>query len=245
MRMIPHRTKTTLAPAVLFLLALASLPASAQAVKAGTMLLEALGASQVVLRAIESTFGRASPELARLLALPPAERGLAAIGSDSVVSSILSSGTLGVTEQRAFVATVNTFRLESAGLGNATLPSGRAWSEVLGAASPPNHPLGVFGENMLAGSGGGSQSSALLGAKRTWSLTPPIGDIKVEPPIEVPLVTLGRNAAQVKIDNIPTGKIAVGATACMQLECIDFMRDRLGGLLGSDPKPILPAPPKP
>ena len=72
--------------------------------------------------------------------------------------------------------------------------------------------------------------------KRTWSFsavpsTTIPGDLKIDPPLTVPVAQIKGNNVQVEIANLPFGKAAPAGAACVELSCYRHLHDYLDPIL--------------
>jgi hypothetical protein len=112
------------------------------------------------------------------------------------------------SQQLDLAGAINTFRL-----GETTL-------QRAPTSANAEHLFGLTTDEL------GNQS-----IKRTWSLSP-IGDVKIEPSLKVPLFNHKGNQVQFDISSIPSGKIGIGTaagiTGCMKAaSCVDYIQDYL------------------
>jgi hypothetical protein len=232
--MIQNRmVRLAIAFAVLFSLVLASGPAAAQGF---SELFTIIGDSAVMKRVVADVFGgRDSPEVSRLLSLPPNQRGRAVIKNDEALTRILSSAALTESQQLNVAAVANTDRLAQYLFGLSSLnEANEATARAVEAAAASGRTVV---NRVIAESNGGT--------KRTWSITSPPGDVTIDPSLKVPLFTYKGNQAQIEVSNIPAGKLAAGTVACIVASCIDHVRDYLTQSLNSDSETTTPAASRP
>ena len=166
-----------------------------------TILYRTIGENQSIRQAIEAAFGQANPETARLLGLSSDALGQHMIRDPSLALRVLSRGSLSASQQDALAATIN---------------SGRLTSPVLAGRAAAEEPLLALPKT----------------GTRVWTLKPPsafngLGDVSLDPPVTIPLVTIKQNRVQIVADTIPIGKPAVAAAAaagCVTISCLDQNR---------------------
>jgi hypothetical protein len=176
-----------------------------------TILYRTIGENQSIRQAIGAAFGQATPETSRLLGLSSEQLGQTMIHDQSIALGVLSSGSLSTGQQTSLAAMINAGRLSQPAL------LGRMAAE----------------ESLLALPKAATPSAADLNIstpiKRTWTLKPPSalsgwGDISLDPPVTIPLMTIKQNQVQITVDTIPIGKPAAAATAaagCVTISCLN------------------------
>jgi hypothetical protein len=175
------------------------------------ILYRTIGENQSVRQAIEAAFGQATPETSRLLALSSEQLGRTMVHDQSISLDVLSKGSLSTGQQTTLAAIINAGRLSQPAL------LGRTGAEEPLLALPKATTPSVADLNVLAP------------IKRTWTLKPPsvfngAGDVSLDPPVTIPLMTVKQNRVQITVDTIPIGKPAAAAAAtvgCVTISCLN------------------------
>jgi hypothetical protein len=175
-----------------------------------TILYRTIGENQSIRQAIETAFGQANPETSRLLSLSSEQLGQTMIHDQSIALGVLSSGSLSTGQQTTLAAMINAGRLSQSALLGRTAAE-EPLLALQKAATPSAADLNV---------------SAPI--KRTWTLKPPSalsgwGDISLDPPVTIPLMTVKQSRVQITVDTIPIGKPAAAATAAAGCVTISWL----------------------
>jgi hypothetical protein len=204
--------------------------ATAQEVQAAEVLLAVIGESPVVMRALEAELGAAAAGV--LAGKSAAEVGKLAVSNDQVVSTVALG--LPTKDKLEWAGAVNTLRLSDTlglvgsdarpAINNNLFTFRHAWINP-----EPTTPNEEDFHDLL-------QHSREI--SRTISITP-LGDVKLNPKLEVPFMTFGKTRFQTEVESIPAGKVALaGGTAAAAVtcgqECIDKVRQQWKQLLGED-----------
>jgi hypothetical protein len=123
----------------LFLAAALGAPPPSEVEQGAAWIYKLVGESTAVQRAIESAFGRGSPEASRLLSLPAKERGSEVLEDERITPRILSNGGLTETDQIGLASTANFLHLSRSSGRSAPLlgfqsaaPGTASWSYNIG-----------------------------------------------------------------------------------------------------------------
>jgi|SRR5271154_85778 hypothetical protein len=170
-----------------------------------------IGENQSVRQAIEAAFGQATPETSRLLALSSEQLGHAMVHDQSISLGVLSSGSLSTGQQTTLAAMIN---------------AGRLSQPVLLGRTAADEPLLALPKTDTRSAADLTVSAPI---RRTWTLKPPsafngMGDVSLDPPVTIPLMTVKQNRVQITIDTIPIGKPAAAAAAtagCVTISCLN------------------------
>jgi hypothetical protein len=215
--------------------------ANAQEVQAAEVLLTIIGESPAVVRAIESVLGAEAAGI--LVGKSAAQVGKFAVSNNRVAATIAAN--LSTADKLEWAGAVNSLRLtEFHSLGLSEVNS-RGLSRFYNAEGLFTYQDSTLGRPHLLihppkplepAIDPDEVSTQTHKIERTLGITP-LGDLKVSPKLEVPLMTFGNIRLQTEIETIPVGKLgltagtATVATTCGE-ECIDAMRRRWKALLG-------------
>lgn len=168
--------------------------ATAQEVQAAEVLLAVIGESPVVMRALEAELGAAAAGV--LAGKSAAEVGKLAVSNDQVVSTVALG--LPTKDKLEWAGAVNTLRLSDTlglvgsdarpAINNNLFTFRHAWINT-----EPTTPNEEDFHDLL-------QHSREI--NRTISITP-LGDVKLNPKLEVPLMTFGKIRFQTEVESIP------------------------------------------
>lgn len=221
--------------------------ATAQEVQAAEMLLTIIGKSPVVARAIESELGAAAAGV--LLGKSAAEVGKFAVSNNNIAEKValgLSTAdklewagavnTLRLSEFNSLATGVNAQRQSAINEGTSATSFFTYRRAVISNAEPSSLPVEPSDPSISGDFHRLIPPSPEI--RRTISITP-LGDIKFNPKLEVPLMTFGETRLQAEIESIPGGTLAAAAgtaglaSTCGQ-ECLDAIRRSMKKLLGEE-----------